>query len=117
MNISKDMSDKATLLELGARIARCRLNQNMTQQALAIEAGVSTPTIQRLEQGHSTQLANFIRILRALDMLEQFDSLIPEPNISPIQQLKMSGNIRQRASLPAKGKPTTTPTWEWGDEK
>jgi len=116
MNISKDMSDKATLLELGSRIARCRLNQNMTQEALAIEAGVSTPTVQRLEQGHSTQLANFIRILRALDMLEQFDSLIPEPNISPMQQLKMGGKIRQRASLPTKDKSTVTPTWKWGDD-
>ena len=32
---------------------------------------------------HSTQLANFIRVLRALDMLEPFDNPIPEPNIKP----------------------------------
>ncbi|MCF7980338.1 MAG: helix-turn-helix domain-containing protein [Pseudomonadales bacterium] len=116
MTISKEMSDKAVLLELGSRIARYRLNKNMTQEALAMEAGVSVPTIQRLEKGRSTQLSNFIRVLRALDLFERIDGLAPAPVISPIQQAKMRGKVRQRASLPSKEK-QVTPSWSWGDKE
>ena len=58
-------SDDAALETLGRRLARHRLNRNLTQAALAAQAGVSTPTVQRIEQGHSSQAANLIRILRA----------------------------------------------------
>ena len=78
-------SDGAILEELGARIARCRLNQNLTQEAFAELAGVSRPTVARLELGHSTTLSNLIRILRALNLVKNLDTLVPEPPISPIQ--------------------------------
>lgn len=116
MKITEDLSDQATLTELGTRIARHRLNKNMTQQALAMEAGVSTPTIQRLENGASTQLSNFVRVLRALNLLEQIDRLVPEPAVSPVQQAKMSGKVRQRASHSSKVE-EPAPQWSWGDEE
>lgn len=115
MKISQDISDKAALKEIGARIARYRLNRNMTQEALAQEAGVSTPTIQRLENGSSSQFSNLIRVLRALKLFENLNSLIPEPAVSPIQLAQMSGKVRQRASKPAK--PEQPATWSWGDEQ
>jgi transcriptional regulator with XRE-family HTH domain len=108
-------SDDAALETLGRRLARHRLNRNLTQTALAVEAGVSTPTVQRIEQGHSSQAANLIRILRALGLLDNLDALVPEPPLSPIQQASMRGRIRQRAS-PASGKPETPVDWSWGDE-
>lgn len=114
MKISTDISDDVTLRELGNRIAQYRLNRNMTQDTLANEAGVSTRTIIRIEQGHSTQTANLIRILRSLKLLENLESLIPEPAISPIQQVKMQGKKRKRASSPSeKTKPDAH--WSWGD--
>ena len=111
MNIVNDMSDTAVLEVLGQRIARYRLNRNMTQGALASEAGVSLPTVQRLEGGHSTQATNLIRILRALQLLDNLDSLVPEPAISPLQQARMQGKTRQRASSPRSRKPATPWTW------
>ena len=111
MGIANDMSDTAVLEVLGQRIARYRLNRNMTQGALASEAGVSLPTVQRLEGGHSTQATNLIRILRALQLLDNLDSLVPEPAISPLQQARMQGKTRQRASSPRSRKPATPWTW------
>ena len=108
-------SDDAALEALGRRLARHRLNRNLTQAALAAQAGVSTPTVQRIEQGHSSQAANLIRILRALGLLGNLDALVPEPPASPIQQARMRGRIRQRASS-SSGKPATPVDWSWGDE-
>ena len=115
MKISGNMSDRAVLKELGSRIARYRLNKNLTQAILAVQAGVSTSTIQRIEQGNSTQASNLIRILRALNLLGNLEVLIPEPANSPIQQVKMRGKQRQRASAPT-DKQDQPSEWSWGDE-
>jgi len=112
MKIKNSLSDAAVLEELGLRIARYRLNRNMTQGALATESGVSTPTVQRLENGQSTQASNLIRILRTLHLLENLDAMVPEPAISPLQQARMQGKTRQRASSPRKQQPGTDWTWE-----
>ena len=111
--ISNEMSDGAILSELGLRISRHRLNRNMTQSALAIEAGVSKPTIQRIERGASVQLSKLIRILRALDLIKNMESFIPELAVSPLQQLEMKGKIRQRASSSQEDDKGVD--WSWGD--
>ena len=100
---------------LGQRLARHRLNRNLTQAALAAEAGVSALTVQRIERGRSSQAANLIRILRALGLLDNLDALVPEPAISPIQQARMRGRVRQRASS-RPGRPEPPTEWSWGDE-
>lgn len=112
--ITVDMPNEAALKQLGARIAAYRLNKNMTQQNLATEAGLSLPTIQRLENGHSTQLENLLRVLRALNMSQNLDALIPEPVISPIQKLAMHGRKRRRAS--SSGKRKRSKRWSWGSD-
>jgi transcriptional regulator with XRE-family HTH domain len=113
MKIINNNSDKAMLLNIGSKIARYRLNRNMTQRALAGEAGVSLPTVQRAEKGRSIQLVKLLRILRALDLLANFDILVPESVVSPLQQFKMNGKQRQRASVVKQDKGGKA--WEWGD--
>ncbi len=116
MKFFEDNSDDATLKELGRRIARYRLNRNQTQDALAQEAGVSKRTLHRVEHGHSTQTSNLIRILRALRLLDNLEVLIPEPAISPVQQVKMHGKKRKRASSKPDKSEQKAP-WSWGDEE
>ena len=87
------------------------------QATLAAQAGVSTPTVQRIEQGSSTQATNLLRILRALKLLDNLDALIPQPAVSPIQQARMRGKLRQRASSPSSGGiREPPPEWRWEDE-
>jgi putative transcriptional regulator len=116
MKFTQDSSDKATLKELGARLSRYRLNRNQTQNALAEEAGVSLRTIIRIEQGESVQLTSMIRVLRALHLLDHLDALAPAPPSSPIQQVRLHGKRRQRASSPSE-KPHRKEPWSWGDEE
>lgn len=116
MKFSNDLSDDAVLKEIGNRIARYRLNQDKTQAALAQEAGVSTRTMARVEHGDSVQASSIIRILRALQLVENLGTLIPESAVSPIQQLKMQGKQRQRASSKSAKSKQEEP-WSWGDEE
>lgn len=115
MNSSEYLSDEALLEKIGRRVAQYRLNRNLTQAQLAREAGVSEPTLQRLEYGQPSQLISLLRVLRALELLDGIDSVLPEPPISPIQQAKLKGKTRRRAS--GKSVSTKKPSnWTWGDD-
>jgi DNA-binding XRE family transcriptional regulator len=97
-------------------MAATRIERHMTQAQLAEAAGVSKRTVERLEDGASTQLGNLIRCLRALDRLEGIERLLPEMPVNPIELLKRSGASRMRARAP-KAAPATSAGWSWGDEK
>lgn len=116
MKIVGECSDDAVLKEIGNRITQYRLNQNKTQAALALEAGVSNRTITRVEGGDSVQASSLIRILRALQLLGNLEALIPEPAVSPVQQIKMQGKQRKRASSKS-AKPKADGAWSWGDDE
>lgn len=118
MNDKDNISDEAVLETLGHRISQYRVNRNLTQKQLAEMAGISEPTLQRLEYGEVSQLTTLIRVLRALKLLGKLDQLIPEPPPSPIQQAKLKGKTRQRASSRKKEKETEKPgeAWSWGED-
>ena len=117
MKIAKQATDQVILTELGARLARERLERNLTQAQLATQAGVSKSTLQRLESGGvATQLSGFIRVCRVLDLVERLELLIPEPVPSPVTRLKSGGKKRQRAST-AKAAAPPAKKWQWGNEQ
>jgi transcriptional regulator with XRE-family HTH domain len=92
------MNNLAVLREIGVRVRRERLNQNLTQERLAREAGVSRRVILDLEKGKGCVLSSLVEILRALGKLNQLDAFLPDPGISPLQLAKFKGRERQRAS-------------------
>ena len=116
MKITAQLTDESTLKELGARLAAARLGRNLTQAALAEQSGVSKRTVERLESGAvATQLSGFLRVCRVLGLAEGFETLIPEPAVTPMEQLKRQSRKRQRAS----GRKAAAPKpkkWTWGDE-
>lgn len=114
MDITNLLTDDAILAETGKRIARCRLDHQVTQADLAEQAGVSKRTVERIEAGASAQFSTIIRILRVLDLLQGLDHLIPEPGPRPMDLLKQKGKVRQRAS--SKRRPgRTEKKWSWGN--
>lgn len=86
------------LVELGKRIQRLRLDQNLRVEDLAQKAGVSPRTLGRMESGTGVGIEHWIRVLRGLGRLQALDSFLPQPTVSPIQLVKMGGRIRRRAS-------------------
>lgn len=115
MGLESQMSDKAVLAEIGHRLGRRRVELGLTQADLAREAGVSKRTVERIEAGESTQMANLIRILRVLELFTSFDAAIPESGPRPMDLLKLRGKERRRASSKKRKEPGGV-EWSWGDE-
>jgi transcriptional regulator with XRE-family HTH domain len=115
MNISLEMNDGAILRELGERLANARLERNLTQAALAEQAGVAKRTLERLESGEvAAQLSAFLRVCRVLGLLDRLDALIPEAKPGPMELLKMKGKIRRRASSRKSQEANQNRPWTWG---
>ncbi len=93
-----ELSDKAAMALMGARIQRERLNQNLTQAELATRAGIGARTVRSLEAGQKPTLETLIRALRTLGRLSALEAFLPEPGPSPLQLAKLQGRERQRAT-------------------
>lgn len=99
-------------------MARLRLARNLTQAYLATQAGVAKRTLERIEAGGPTDVANVLRVCRALGLVERFDALIPDPLPRPVEQLKLRGKERRRAVVVKKASALNEPPakWTWGDK-
>lgn len=119
MRITPQSTDDAVLKEIGNRLRQARLTGNVSQARLAEEAGIGEVTLQRIEAGGSASLISLIRVLRALDLIDGLDRLLPEPTPSPIDQLKRQSAKRKRAGSPkvAPEAQQEARPWTWGDEQ
>ena len=115
MKITPLLTDATVLAELGKRLAARRIDLQLTQAQAAEQAGIAKRTLERMEAGHSSQLASLIRVLRVLDTLPALDALIPEAGPRPMDLLKREGKRRQRASRKGGEKAGKT-TWSWGED-
>jgi len=93
----EERTDTEILAEIGGRLQRYRLQQNVTQRKLAQAAGVGSRTIQNVEKGEGAQLLTVVRILRALGRLDALEAFLPAPGLSPMELLRSGGRQRQRA--------------------
>lgn len=121
MSIEPLTTDEAVLAELGRRLARARLEMNLSQEALADRAGVGKATLERLEAGLPSKLPTLIRVLRALDLLDGLDALVPAASGPGPLELATRRTERRRAApqRPGPGEPPRQPPARrpWGDER
>lgn len=115
MDYHDQRTDKTILTELGARLTSVRLSYNLTQAELAHNAGVSKRTVERIEAGQSAQLTSFIRVLRALDLLNRLEQFLPPPQPGPMDLLRREGTRPKRATG-SKAPPPPSGPWTWADE-
>lgn len=115
MKISNLLTDDAILAEIGERITRRRLELQLTQAALAEQAGIAKRTVERIEAGGSTQTVSMMRVFRVLGLLPGLDHLIPDAAPRPTDLLKRKGKARQRASSQRRSEPPNKP-WSWNDD-
>ena len=91
------MSNQAIAAEIGQRITQLRLEKNLTQQQVADEIGMSRMGYGKLEKG-TGKFENMIATLRVLQRLDLIEYFIPEIPFSRMEQLKLKGKQRQRAT-------------------
>ncbi|MGD8618996.1 MAG: helix-turn-helix transcriptional regulator [Gammaproteobacteria bacterium] len=115
MKISPLLTDDAILAELGERMARRRLDLQLTQADVAGQAGIAKRTVERIEAGASAQMSSIIRILRVLELLPDLDVMIPEATVRPMDLLKRKGKVRQRATSRSRAD-RPEPPWSWDDD-
>lgn len=71
--------------ELGKRYSNYRKRMGYTQKEVATKSGLSIFTISSFENGSSTgiTLASLLKLLRAIDCLDEAEKLLPELPESP----------------------------------
>lgn len=97
MIIAKSDTARNKASTIGERLKQARLNQDMTQTEVSEQSGLERRVIINAEKG-KVSLEDLIAIMDALGMADQLNTLLPEQPISPIQLLKMRGQMRKRAS-------------------
>ena len=102
----------AVMGALFERIEEIRLSRNVSQAALAKEAGVSRSTMTRLAKGHGISVDSFVRILLALGLADHLAALLPNPSVRPVERVRLDGAERRRASPENKA----AGDWKWKDE-
>lgn len=87
----------AVVCEVGAHLRDLRLYKNLSQFALATQAGISVSSLRKLESGRGASLRTLVCVLLPLGRLEWFNTLAPVPTVNPLSLTKKS-QTRQRAS-------------------
>jgi len=90
------LSNSEITKELGKRLRDYRIKKRFTQQELAERSGVSLFTIAQIEKGKSMSFITLVAVLRVLRVLENFETLLPEIEASPIEIMKLQGKKPKR---------------------
>lgn len=87
---------------IGERIKKLRLDYNISQKDLAKKVGISRVSISKIESGKGVNLSSLIEIMRGLRVLENIEKLIPEPEISPIEMIKLKNKSKKKRASKTK---------------
>lgn len=99
------MTNGELAAQLAASLKAWRVSPNgaaLTQADLAHKSGIGLTPLKRFEKTGAITLRNLIAILRALNLLDGLQNLVPDADSpSPLDVLaeaqKKSGRVRQRA--------------------
>ncbi|MCY3970899.1 MAG: helix-turn-helix transcriptional regulator [Acidobacteria bacterium] len=107
----RHLTSRALRSELGRRLAKLRLSRNITQQALAADAGIGLRTLRNIEAGRSSSLDSLLRLSIELGLADGLLSAVPAREIRPIERID-SGGLERRRARPRKRGSREEP-WSW----
>ena len=100
------LADEMILTKIGERLKAVRLKQNITQQRLAEDSGVSLSSVKKIENGEIRSFESLLRVLRTLGKLEVLQPLVEEEQLSPSEYYKMVNKASKAQRKRAAGKST-----------
>jgi transcriptional regulator with XRE-family HTH domain len=88
------------LSALGERLAVARKRRRLTQRTVAIRAGISIPTLRKLESGDAAvSLASLLRVLQVLGLSRDIDQLASDDELGRrLQDARLKNAPRGRGS-------------------
>ena len=109
------LSDTVIQYRIGERLKQTRLRQNITQQSLAEEAGVSLSSVKKIEKGEIGSFDTLLRTLRILGLLDMLQPLVDEPQPTPSEYYEMvhssKSKTRKRAASVLRKLEKEAPLW------
>ena len=108
------LTSRALRTELGRRLAKLRLARNVTQRALAEDAGIGLRTLRRIEAGQPSSLDSLLRLAIVLGLADGLLKAVPSQEIRPIERVDSGGRKRRRARPRKRGSPTEP--WSWAED-
>ncbi|MEE5994031.1 MAG: helix-turn-helix transcriptional regulator [Oscillospiraceae bacterium] len=112
MKIVEQLSTDTILEELSRRLKEYRISADVKQEELEQISMVSRGTISRFENGGDISLSNFIKLLKALNLEENFEVLIPDETERPSYRIR----IKKRRRVRKHENSGVDKSWKWGDE-
>ncbi|MDR1954975.1 MAG: helix-turn-helix domain-containing protein [Candidatus Methanoplasma sp.] len=91
------LSDREITREIGEKIRKIRLDDNITREELQRITGIHSKTIGDAENGKNVTLITLIGILRGLNALDLLDPLVKDEEVSPVAMAMNRGKVRERA--------------------
>lgn len=91
-------SDQEICQELCTRLRAQRLSQRLSQEELAERASIGLATLQRMESGKGGGLSNFLRVVMALDLVDELAALF-------VLKVRSIAQLEQAAAPPRKRAP------------
>ena len=109
------LSDGIIQSKIGERLKAVRLKQNITQQALAEESGVSLSSVKKIEKGEIGSFDSLLRVLRTLGKLDVLLPLVEEEQLSPSEyyELMQKAGAHQRKRAAGKSTPKDKEELSW----
>jgi transcriptional regulator with XRE-family HTH domain len=91
-----ELSGSDIIRQLGKRFRDYRKRMDYTQQEVAAKSGLSIFTISSFENGSSTgiTLASFVKLLRAIDYLDEIEKLLPILPESPRKLFREQNKVK-----------------------
>ena len=108
------LSDVIILTKIGEHLKAIRLKQNITQQALAEESGVSLSSVKKIEKGEIGLFDSLLRVLRTLGKLDVLLPLVAEEQLSPSEYYELvqkAGAHQRRRAAGKTHKDKEEPSW------
>lgn len=108
------LPDSMIQSKIGLRLKAVRLKQNITQQALAEESGVSLSSVKKIEKGKIGSFDSLLRVLRTLGKLDVLLPLVEEEQLSPSEYydlVQKAGAHQRKRAAGRTNKEKEEPTW------
>jgi transcriptional regulator with XRE-family HTH domain len=80
--------DPEVMAELGRRLEALRKAHGLSRTDVAERAALERRTVARAEKGENPRLDTLVRLLRVYGRLDALDGFIPEPTVSPMDELR-----------------------------